>query len=58
MAIVTSAPPGMRDFLPAAVARRRFVMERIREVYRLHGFVPLETPSKCSSASTERRATS
>jgi histidyl-tRNA synthetase len=45
MAIVTSAPPGMRDFLPAAVARRRFVMERIREVYRLHGFVPLETPS-------------
>lgn len=45
MALVTSAPPGMRDFLPAAVARRRFVLERIREVYRLHGFVPLETPT-------------
>lgn len=45
MAIVTSAPPGMRDFLPGAVARRRWVMEQIREVYRLHGFVPLETPT-------------
>ena len=45
MAIVTSAPPGMRDFLPAAVAKRRYVMERIREVYRLHGFAPVETPT-------------
>jgi histidyl-tRNA synthetase len=45
MAVVTSPPPGMRDFLPETVARRRLVMDRIRAVYEVHGFMPLETPA-------------
>ncbi len=36
---------GMRDFLPADLARRNYVQGLIREVYGSHGFVPLETPT-------------
>lgn len=35
----------MRDFLPADVVRRDYVISRIRAAYESHGFVPLETPS-------------
>ena len=35
----------MRDFLPADVRRREFVVRRIKEVYERHGFEPLETPA-------------
>ena len=35
----------MRDFLPADVRRREYVMRRIREVYERYGFEPLETPA-------------
>jgi histidyl-tRNA synthetase len=41
----TKPASGMRDFLPADVARRRHVIAIIREVYEAHGFVPLETPT-------------
>jgi len=41
----TKPPSGMRDFLPAELARRHHVIEVIRRVYGSHGFVPLETPA-------------
>lgn len=41
----TRPPSGTRDFLPAEVAKRRYVTQVVREVYESHGFVPIETPS-------------
>jgi len=35
----------MRDFLPADVRRREYVIRVIREVYERYGFEPLETPA-------------
>jgi len=35
----------MRDFLPADVRRREYVMGVVREVYERYGFEPLETPA-------------
>ena len=35
----------MRDFLPADVRRREYVIGIIREVYERYGFEPLETPA-------------
>ncbi len=43
--ISTKPPSGMRDFLPAELARRQYVMEVVRQVYGSHGCVPLETPT-------------
>ena len=45
MSISAKPPSGMRDFLPADVARREWVVSKIRDVYRRHGFLPLETPT-------------
>ncbi|MDO9590750.1 MAG: ATP phosphoribosyltransferase regulatory subunit, partial [Microcella sp.] len=44
MATAVTPPRGMRDFLPAEKARRERVLERIRSVYRAHGFDEIETP--------------
>src|SRR5438876_9708851 len=41
----TQPPRGMRDFLPADVRRREYVIGIIREVYERYGFEPLETPA-------------
>ncbi len=41
----TGIPKGTRDFSPLQVARREFVFEIIRNVYQLHGFMPIETPA-------------
>src|SRR5256885_7046314 len=35
----------MRDFLPADVRRREYVIGVIKEVYERYGFEPLETPA-------------
>ena len=35
----------MRDFLPAELARRRYVIDTIQQTYEKYGFVPVETPS-------------
>jgi histidyl-tRNA synthetase len=35
----------MRDYLPDAVARRRYVIGTIASVYQRYGFLPLETPA-------------
>src|SRR5438876_8076460 len=36
---------GMRDFLPADVRRRQYVIDIVRGVYERYGFEPLETPA-------------
>src|SRR3981189_1848857 len=36
---------GMRDFLPAEVRKREYVIGVIKEVYERYGFEPLETPA-------------
>lgn len=41
----TKPPSGTRDFLPIDVARRRYVVSVIEEVYQRYGFAPLETPA-------------
>ena len=35
----------MRDFLPADVRRREYVIRVIKDVYERYGFEPLETPA-------------
>ncbi|HKB65198.1 MAG TPA: histidine--tRNA ligase [Pyrinomonadaceae bacterium] len=41
----TQPARGMRDFLPADVRRREYVIGVIKEVYESYGFEPLETPA-------------
>lgn len=38
-------PKGTRDFLPQDVARRTYIFDTIKSVFRLYGFEPIETPS-------------
>jgi histidyl-tRNA synthetase len=40
-----SSARGMRDYLPADMRRRHWVMDRIRAVFERYGFEPLETPA-------------
>src|SRR3977135_4017527 len=41
----TKPPSGTRDFLPADIKRREYVIGVVREVYERYGFEPLETPA-------------
>jgi len=41
----TQPARGMRDFLPADVRKREYVINLIKEVYESYGFEPLETPA-------------
>jgi histidyl-tRNA synthetase len=45
MAAPSRPARGMRDFLPAEVRRRRYVIAVVEEVYQRYGFEPLETPA-------------
>ncbi|WP_375417499.1 histidine--tRNA ligase [uncultured Hymenobacter sp.] len=40
-----SIPKGTRDFGPAQVARRRFILDTIRRTFERFGYAPLETPT-------------
>lgn len=40
-----SIPKGTRDFSPAEMARRNYIFDTIRSVFRLYGYNPLETPA-------------
>ena len=40
-----SLPKGTRDFGPAQMARRQFILNTIRKVFETYGFQPLETPA-------------
>jgi histidyl-tRNA synthetase len=41
----TNPARGMRDFLPADIRKRNYVIGIIKQVYESYGFEPLETPS-------------
>lgn len=41
----TQPARGMRDFLPADVRRREYVIAVVKDVYERYGFEPLETPA-------------
>ena len=41
----TKPPAGTRDFLPADMHRREYVIGVVRGVYEKYGFEPLETPA-------------
>src|SRR6186713_2930981 len=43
--VSTNPARGMRDFLPADVRKREYVIGIIKKVYESYGFEPLETPS-------------
>ncbi|MDH6356033.1 histidyl-tRNA synthetase [Dysgonomonas sp. PH5-45] len=40
-----SIPKGTRDFSPIEMAKRNYIFDTIKEVYRLHGFQQIETPA-------------
>ncbi|MBD5226274.1 MAG: histidine--tRNA ligase [Bacteroidales bacterium] len=40
-----SIPKGTRDFSPAEMAKRNYIFDTIREVFRLYGYNPIETPA-------------
>jgi len=40
-----SLPKGTRDFGPAQMAKRQFILENIKKVFQNYGFQPLETPA-------------
>lgn len=41
----TNPPGGMRDYLPEAVSKRRYVLGKVEDVFQRYGFLPLETPA-------------
>lgn len=45
MAQKPSIPKGTRDFGPIEMARRNYIFDTIRSVFRLFGYAPIETPS-------------
>ena len=40
-----SIPKGTRDFTPVEMARRNYIFDTIRGVFRLFGYRQIETPS-------------
>ena len=40
-----SIPKGTRDFSPTEMARRNYIFDTIRSVFKLYGFSPIETPA-------------
>lgn len=45
MAQKPAIPKGTRDFLPSEVARRTYIFDTIKSVFKTYGFAPIETPS-------------
>ncbi len=45
MAQKPSIPKGTRDFSPEEMAKRNYIFDTIREVYKLYGFNQIETPA-------------
>src|SRR5947207_1289691 len=43
--INVSVPQGTRDFSPAVLRKRQYIVGIIKEVFELYGFEPLETPA-------------
>jgi histidyl-tRNA synthetase len=40
-----SIPKGTRDFSPTEIARRNYIFDTIKNVFRLNGYKPIETPA-------------
>ena len=40
-----SIPKGTRDFMPVEMARRNYIFDTIRQVFKAFAFEPIETPS-------------
>jgi histidyl-tRNA synthetase len=40
-----SIPKGTRDFSPGEMIKREFIFDTIRQVFKLHGYQPIETPA-------------
>ena len=40
-----SIPKGTRDFTPVEMARRNYIFDSIRSVFKMHGYQPIETPA-------------
>lgn len=45
MAQKPAIPKGTRDFLPHEVAKRTYIFDTIKSVFKTYGFAPIETPS-------------
>ncbi len=45
MAQKPSTPKGTRDFLPQEVAKRNYIFDAIKKVFKKYGFAPIDTPS-------------
>ena len=45
MAQKPSIPKGTRDFSPSEMARRNYIFDTIKSVFRLYGFKQIETPA-------------
>ncbi len=45
MAQSPSIPKGTRDFFPTVMVRRNYIFDTIKEVFKLYGFQPIETPA-------------
>jgi histidyl-tRNA synthetase len=45
MAQKTSIPKGTRDFSPTEMAKRNFIFDAIKSVFKLYGFQQIETPA-------------
>lgn len=45
MAQKPSIPKGTRDFSPSEMVRRNYIFDTIKNVFRLYGFQPIETPA-------------
>ena len=44
MAQKPSIPKGTRDFGPAEMAGRNYIFDTIKSVFRLYGYMPIDTP--------------
>lgn len=40
-----SIPKGTRDFLPQEVLKRKYIFDTIESVFKLYGYLPIETPA-------------
>lgn len=45
MADKPSIPKGTRDFSPLEMARRNHIFDTIKRIFKVHGFLPIETPA-------------
>ena len=45
MAQKPSIPKGTRDFSPLEMARRNYIFDTVKSVFKLYGFQPIETPA-------------